>query len=58
MLRLIRPDLLCGLGGFVLGAAALLVMHLPADTPQPPVPADRFAMVAATPALSPAPPAG
>ena len=27
MLRIFRPDLLCGLGGFVLGAAALLLTH-------------------------------
>jgi len=37
MLRLFRPDLLCGLGGFALGAAALLLSHGAAARPAPPV---------------------
>jgi hypothetical protein len=36
MLRLFRPDLLCGLGGFALGAAALLLGHGVAASPPPP----------------------
>jgi hypothetical protein len=36
MLRIFRPDLLCGLGGFVLGATALLLTHgLAASSPPP-----------------------
>ncbi len=38
MLRLFRPDLLCGLGGFALGSAALLLSHGAAASP-PPLPA-------------------
>jgi hypothetical protein len=36
MLRLFRPDLLCGLGGFALGSAALLLSHGAAASPPPP----------------------
>jgi len=35
MLRLFRPDLLCGLGGFALGAAALLLGHGATASPPP-----------------------
>jgi len=38
MLRVLRPDLLCGLGGFVLGAAALLLTHGAAANAPPPAP--------------------
>jgi len=47
MLRLFRPDLLCALGGFTLGAAALLIMHLPASSPQSPTLADKLEIAAA-----------
>jgi hypothetical protein len=36
MLRLFRPDLLCGLGGFTLGSAALLLSHGAVASPPPP----------------------
>ena len=36
MLRIFRPDLLCGLGGFALGAVALLLTHGLAASPPPP----------------------
>lgn len=56
MLRLFRPDLLCALGGFTLGAAALLIMHLPASSPQSPTLADKLEMAAAptSPSIRPA----
>jgi len=52
MLRVLRPDLLCGLGGFVLGAAALLLTHGIAASPPPPPSArtDILAMAATMPA--------
>jgi len=51
MLRVLRPDLLCGLGGFVLGAAALLLTHGVAASapPPPPAPTDILALAAAAP---------
>jgi hypothetical protein len=36
MLRMFRPDLLFGLGGFALGAAALLLMQGVEASPPPP----------------------
>lgn len=39
MLRLFRPDLLCGLGGFALGAAGLLLSHGAMAGPPPGPPA-------------------
>jgi hypothetical protein len=52
MLRVLRPDLLCGLGGFLLGAAALLLTHGAATSTPPPSPerTDILALAAATPA--------
>ena len=49
MLRLLRPDLLCGLGGFALGAAALLLIHPTAPTPAPAPRTDILALAANTP---------
>lgn len=37
MLRLFRPDLLCGLGGFALGSAAFLLSHGAAASTPPPI---------------------
>jgi len=50
MLRILRPDLLCGLGGFVLGAVALLFMHPTAPSPAPAPHTDILALVTAPPA--------
>lgn len=50
MLRMLRPDLLCALAGFALGAAALLARASVAPAPAPPVHHDILAQVAsATP---------
>lgn len=51
MLRVIRPDLLCGLGGFALGAAALLLTHGTAASAPPPPPerTDILSLAATTP---------
>ncbi len=51
MLRMFRPDLLCGLGGFGLGAVALLLVHSTAPNPVPPARTDILALVAAGPSL-------
>ena len=48
MLRVLRPDLLCGLGGFVLGAAALLLTHGAAAANAPPPPAPHTDILALT----------
>ena len=50
MLRIIKPDLLCGLGGFALGAAALLWAHSGAMSKavSPPVQTDLLNEAAAT----------
>ncbi len=50
MLRILRPDLLCGLGGFALGAVALLVIHPTAPRPAPAPRTDILALVAGAPA--------
>jgi hypothetical protein len=57
MLRMLRPDLLCGLGGFVLGAAALLLTHgVAASAPPPAAPrTDILTLAAAKPAPVPRP---
>lgn len=49
MLRMIRPDLLCGLSGFALGAAALLFVHPSAPRPAPAPRTDILSLVAAAP---------
>jgi len=49
MLRIFRPDLICGLGGFALGAAALLLIHPTAPSPAPAPRTDILALVAAAP---------
>jgi hypothetical protein len=57
MLRLFRPDLLCGLGGFALGAAPLLLTHGAAASPPPPPPSTSIlAQAQANPATRPADP--
>ena len=48
MLRILRPDLLCGLGGFALGAAALLLIHPSAANPVPSTRTDILALPGAT----------
>jgi hypothetical protein len=50
-----RPDLLCGLSGFALGAAALLLGHAgtASTPPSPPVQTDLLQEIAATPAPHP-----
>jgi hypothetical protein len=48
VLRIIRPDLLCGLGGFMLGTAALLLNYQAAASPPPPAPADNQVLIAAS----------
>lgn len=55
MLRIIKPDLLCGLGGFALGAVAILwansgAMSQPAA---PPTQTDLIREAAAAPATHP-----
>jgi len=47
MLRMLRPDLLCGLGGFILGATALLVVHSAPPRPAPPTRTDILTLAAA-----------
>jgi hypothetical protein len=56
MLRMLRPDLLCGLGGFVLGTAALLLTHEAAASTPPPPPARTDILALAAPAPGPAQP--
>ena len=47
MLRMLRPDLLCALAGFALGAMALIVQASIATTaPSPPVHHDILAQLA------------
>jgi len=48
MLRIIRPDLLCGLGGFLLGTAALLLNCQATANPPPPAPADSPVLIASS----------
>jgi len=57
MLRVLRPDLLCALAGFLLGAAALLMTHRAAASAPPPPPAhtDILALTADTPGPGRAP---
>jgi len=49
MLRMLKPDLLCGLGGFVLGTAALLLLHPATPSPVPPTRTDILALAVAGP---------
>ena len=55
MLRILKPDLLCGLGGFAMGAAALLLVH-PAPASPPPARTDILALAAVAPSPHHAPP--
>jgi hypothetical protein len=53
MLRIFRPDFLFGLGGFALGAAALLLTHgADANPPLPQGHTDLLTEAAATPSAS------
>ena len=54
MLRMLRPDLLCGLGGFVLGTAALLLTHGAAARAPSPAPTHTDILAQTAPAAGPA----